>query len=349
MKDKRKVLRPLGSGFAMAVPLFIGILVQDPLISSVGAMGAFSYLAFQHRSLFYNLRAILIHGAALLLAFILGAGTALIPWSAPFIIGALSFSAFLLSKVMRIPKPDYFFVLMLYATGFNFHAAHLGEILHHSSYLLYGIAGSLLAGLVISLAEQLPLKEEKTAFQQLSLHEKYSLALSQQPEMVIKALHFSLILFIATYIAYLLRDSNGYWILISAAAVLAGEHMEKIKNRTIGRVLGGIVGLLLGFLLMSLHMPLEAIAVVLIILNILTEFFMPVNYTVANFFTNPQVLLLMTIGTSFTPLKLIPLRFSGALIGSVLAMLLIFLMDWAVKQMEQALGNKPEDTTDQTQ
>lgn len=46
MKDKRKVLRPLGSGFAMAVPLFIGILVQDPLISSVGAMGAFSYLAF---------------------------------------------------------------------------------------------------------------------------------------------------------------------------------------------------------------------------------------------------------------------------------------------------------------
>jgi len=125
--------------------------------------------------------------------------------------------------------------------------------------------------------------------------------------------------------------------------------MEKIKNRTIGRVLGGIVGLLLGFLLMSLHMPLEAIAVVLIILNILTEFFMPVNYTVANFFTNPQVLLLMTIGTSFTPLKLIPLRFSGALIGSVLAMLLIFLMDWAVKQMEQALGSKPEDTTDQTQ
>jgi hypothetical protein len=164
MKDKRKVLRPLGSGFAMAVPLFIGILVQDPLISSVGAMGAFSYLAFQHRSLFYNLRAILTHGAALLLAFILGAGTALIPWSAPFIIGALSFSAFLLSKVMRIPKPDYFFVLMLYATGFNFHAAHLGEILHHSSYLLYGIAGSLLAGLVISLAEQLPLKEEKNGF-----------------------------------------------------------------------------------------------------------------------------------------------------------------------------------------
>ncbi|MFU7538698.1 hypothetical protein [Enterococcus casseliflavus] len=37
-----------------------------------------------------------------MLAFILGAGTALIPWSAPFIIGALSFSAFLLSKVMRI-------------------------------------------------------------------------------------------------------------------------------------------------------------------------------------------------------------------------------------------------------
>ena len=150
--------------------------------------------------------------------------------------------------------------------------------------------------------------------------------------MVLKALHFSMVLFIATYIAYLLRESNGYWILISAAAVLAGEHMEKIKNRTIGRVLGGIVGLLLGFLLMSLHLFLPVLAVVLIILNVLTELYMPIN-----FFTNPQVLLLMTIGSSFTPLQLIPLRFSGALIGSLLAMILIFVMDWSLKQMEQSM------------
>ncbi|STP29154.1 brp/Blh family beta-carotene 15,15'-monooxygenase [Enterococcus durans] len=337
MKKKRTLLRPLGSGLAMGVPLLLGILLKDPLISSVGAMGAFSYLAFQHVSFLYNFKAILLHGGALLLAFILGALTALAPWSAPFIIGCLSFSAFLLSKVYRIPKPDYFFVLMLYATGFNFHTVAVADIFHQSSYLLYGFAGSIVSGLLISLAEGLPLHSETTRFQRLSMKDKYYLALYQQPEMVLKALHLSMVLFIATYIAYLLRESNGYWILISAAAVLAGEHMEKIKNRTIGRVLGGIVGLLLGFLLMSLHLSLPALAVVLIILNVLTELYMPINYTVANFFTNPQVLLLMTIGSSFTPLQLIPLRFSGALIGSLLAMILIFVMDWSLKQMEQSM------------
>ncbi|WP_407856957.1 FUSC family protein [Enterococcus hailinensis] len=343
MKDIRKFLRPLGSGLAIGVPLVLGIVLKDPRISSVGAMGAFSYLAFQRISIVYNLKAILIHGVTLLLAFILGALTALVPWSAPFIIGCLSYSAFLFSKIYRLPKPDYFFVLMLYATGFNFHANTVGIILHQSSYLLYGLAGSIFSGLLVSLVERLPLHTETTRFQKLSFQDKYYLALYQQPEMVLKALHFSIILFIATYIAYLLRDSNGYWILISAAAVLAGEHMEKIKNRTIGRVVGGIVGLLLGFLLMSLHLPLPILAVVLIVLNFLTELFMPINYTIANFFTNPQVLLLMTIGSSFTPLQLIPLRFSGALIGSLLAMLLIFVMDWSLKQMEQTMIHFKEE------
>ena len=164
MKKKRTLLRPLGSGLAMGVPLLLGILLKDPLISSVGAMGAFSYLAFQHISFLYNFKAILLHGGALLLAFILGALTALAPWSAPFIIGCLSFSAFLLSKVYRIPKPDYFFVLMLYATGFNFHAVAVADIFHQSSYLLYGLAGSIVSGLLISLAEGLPLHSETTDF-----------------------------------------------------------------------------------------------------------------------------------------------------------------------------------------
>jgi len=337
MKDKRTILRPLGSGFAMGVPLILGIVMKDSSISSVGAMGAFSYLAFQHISIMYNVKAILLHGVALIGAFILGALTALVPWSAPFVIGCLSYSAFLLSKIYRIPKPDYFFILMLYATGFNFHAVVVTDIFHHSLYLLYGLAGSIISGLLISLIEHLPLHSQSTEFQKLTFKEKYDLALYRQPEMVLKALHFSIILFVATYVAFLLRESNGYWILISAAAVLAGEHMDKIKSRTIGRVLGGIVGLLLGFLLMSLHLSLPLLALVLILLNILTEWYMPLNYTVANFFTNPQVLLLMTIGSSFTPLQLIPLRFSGALIGSLLAMVLIFVMDWSLKQMEQSM------------
>ncbi|MHC5216546.1 FUSC family protein [Enterococcus sp. LJL128] len=342
MKDKNNILRPLGSGLAMAVPLVIGILTKDLRISSVGTMGAFSYLAFQHRSFAYNMKAISIHGLALLAAFILGAGTAMFPWSAPFIISTLSFAAFITSKVFRIPKPDYFFVIMLYATGFNFQADSFGEIFHHSTYLLYGIGGSLLSGCLISLLEKLPYRIPKDHFQRLSMMDKYYLTMYEHPNTLLKALHYSMILFIAAYIAYLLRESNGYWILISAAAVLAGEHMNKIKDRTVGRVVGGVVGIMLGFFLVSLGLPLVFKALILVALNILTEFFMPVNYMVANFFTNPQVLLLMTIGTNFTPLGLIPMRLSGAIIGSLLALLLIFVMEYCLQQLQSDKASADE-------
>lgn len=334
MKDRNKILRPLGSGVAMAVPLLIGILLKDLQICSVGTMGAFSYLAFQHRSLTYNMKAISIHGVALLAAFILGAGTAMFPWSAPFIISTLSFVAFIASKVFRIPKPDYFFVIMLYATGFNFQASSFVEILYHSSYLLYGLGGSLLSGCLISLLEKLPYRLEKDRYQRLSVVDKYYLTIYEHPKTLLKALHFSMILFIATYVAYLLRESNGYWILISAAAVLAGEHMDRIRDRTIGRVLGGVVGILIGFLLVSMGIPLILKAMILVVLNILTEFYMPINYMIANFFTNPQVLLLMTIGHNFTSLSLIPMRLSGALIGSLLALVLIFVMEFCLQQFQ---------------
>lgn len=337
MDKKQRVLRPFGSALAMGVPLVIGILVKDRQLCAMGAMGAFSYLAFQHRSFAYNAKAIVLHGIALAAAFILGAGTAMAPWSAPFVSSILCFSAFMLSKIFQIPKPNYFFVIMLYASGFNFQAASFWGILHQSTYLLYGLLGALAAGLFISLVEGLPFRLPKDRFQKLSVTDKYYLALYKQPEIILKALHFSMVLFIATYIAYLLRASNGYWVLISAAAVLAGEHMEMIKKRTVGRVAGSIVGLMLGFFLMWLSLPLPFAAVVLMVLNFLTELCMPINYTVANFFTNPQVLLLMTISTQFTPLQLIPLRFSGALIGSLLALWLIFLLEFALRQIQQSM------------
>lgn len=333
MKLNRTFLRPLGSGIAMSVPLVTGILVKDPQICSMGTMGAFAYLAFQHLSIGYNLKAILLHGGAIWGAFLFGALSALTPWVAPFVIALFACIAFVVAKVFRIPKPNYFFVIMLYATGYNFQADSISGIFTHSTYLLYGIGGSLVAGLLISYLEQLPLRVPKDRFQKLMVKDKYYLTLYQQPEVLIKALHFAMVLFVAAYIAYLLRASNGYWVLISAAAVLAGEDMDNIKKRTVGRVIGGIIGIGIGFLLMRLELPLESKAAILVVLNILTEYCMPINYLVANFFTNPQVLLLMTIGNSFTPLHLIPMRFSGALIGSLLAMVLIFVMEYALAQV----------------
>ncbi|WP_373279875.1 FUSC family protein [Lactococcus fujiensis] len=73
---------------------------------------------------------------------------------------------------------------------------------------------------------------------------------------------------------------------MSSAAVLSGEELKIIKTRYHGRIVGSIVGLLIGAGLTLLNLSIVEIVLVLMLLNILVEYFMPRNYALANFFTN---------------------------------------------------------------
>ncbi|WP_243115774.1 FUSC family protein [Periweissella cryptocerci] len=121
---------------------------------------------------------------------------------------------------------------------------------------------------------------------------------------------------------------------MSCGAVLAGEEVDRIKKRYIYRIIGSVVGLLIGLILLELHLPMVALIVILMFLNICVEYFMPRNYAIANFFTNPQVLLLATLTTHFT-FGLILSRFWGIIIGSILAFFLYALANHAMNVLNQ--------------
>ncbi|MBP1043530.1 FUSC family protein [Vagococcus sp. BWB3-3] len=331
--SKDSFLRPLGAGIAMAIPLLLAILLGDSQIASLGVMGAFAYLAFQYKSICYNVKAICLHGIVLFASLSLGLSSGLMPWTIPLVISVISFSGYLLTKIYRIPKPDIFFVIMLYATGTNFPPTP--EIFQTSGYLLFGVVGSLLSGVLISFIEKLPFTQEPSDYGRLSFRDKYYLTIYQEPTVLIKAMHFAMILFISAYLSYLLQAQSGYWILISSAAVLAGEQLDKIRERFIQRVLGSVIGLLLGSLLIGFQLPLIVNFGLLIILNILVEYFMPRNYGIANFFTNPQVLLLSSIAAGSPALGMVPYRFSGVLIGSALALILMSIVDYGMSLVKE--------------
>lgn len=327
--DKESLLKPIGAGLSMLFPLLLAGVFNDLKIGTLGVMGSFSYLAFQNKSLEYNLKAILFHGIALFFSFTLGIYANLMTWAIPFIISVLSFIAFLISKMFVIPKPDYFFVIMLFAMGTNMKVTD--SVLSTSSYLLFGIMGSLLSGLIISLIKKLPIKRLETNEPKLSLKDRYYVTIYKLPNTILSATHFSMILFCSAYVSTLFSEQNGYWILISSAAILAGERIELIKKRSLQRVLGSIIGLLVGLILLSLNLPTEALFVLLIILNILVEYFIPKNYTIANFFTNPQVLILSFLASGQSSFMLAPYRFFSTIIGSGIALILMILVTYEIE------------------
>ena len=332
-RSQDSFLRPLGSGMSMGVPVLLAFLLKDMQVATLGVMGSFAYLSFQKKSLLYNMKAISIHGILLVLSFTLGVYSVMVPSTIPFVISMISFAGFIITKIYRIPKPDYFFIIMLFATGVALPSGD--HVFATSAYLFFGVGGALFSGLVISVLEKLPLRQPKAAYANLSLPDKYYVTIYHHPDVILKALHFSMILFCAAYISYLLRDYNGHWILISTSSVLAGEYPEKIKERSYQRVLGSVIGLTLGFILISLDLPTTAKLCLLIPLNIGVEYFMSRNYAVANIFTNPQVLLLVSLMHVDGGYTIIYHRLFNLIIGVCITISFILLTEYSIKTLNR--------------
>ncbi|BAM60419.1 truncated hypothetical protein [Streptococcus dysgalactiae subsp. equisimilis RE378] len=223
-------------------------------------------------------------------------------------------------------------MLMVFATGYNFQKP-LHEILtYHVWGLLLGVVVSVIVGVKISRLLNLPFSLWPYVPKRLTLKQRYQFMLTKDPTVLVKASHFSSILFVTSYIAYLLIDKGGYWVLISSAAVLSGEHLEHIKKRTIGRVLGTIVGIVIGLGIIQLHVSVTYLILLLVLFNFLTEYYMPRQYTIANFFTNPQVIILMALSNSFRH-SVLTIRFLGVFIGSLLTLFIILILEYALQSM----------------
>ena len=69
--NKDSFLKPLGAGLSMLFPLLLAVLLNNLNIGTLGVMGSFSYLAFQNKTLSYNMKAIFIHGVAIIFSFTL--------------------------------------------------------------------------------------------------------------------------------------------------------------------------------------------------------------------------------------------------------------------------------------
>lgn len=321
-------LRPLGAGMSMFITLLFAIVLDDTKIATIGIMGAFSYLYFQYTSVYQNLLYILCHGISLYLSFSLGIYAGLRLEIIPFLISIISFFCYLATKLFNVPKPDYFFILMLFATGTNLKPVH--SILQTSHYLLYGILGAVVSGITISFLLKLPIKKQIATTDKLSLQDKYYIMIYRDPDIILKAIHFSSIIFCSAYLSTLFNEQNGYWILITSVAILGGEKIDNIKIRSHQRLIGSIVGLALGVLLINLHLPEVVIYLMIVILNICVVFFVPRNYAIANFFTNPQILLLSTLNTTTVNLSIIPYRLFSTIIGISIVIVLMLLFEYGL-------------------
>lgn len=329
------VTRVFGAGLSTAIPLFLGYVTGEMRIGTLGALGAFAFLSFTPLPSTQLAKRILKMGLGIMGGFYLGLLSTLVPWLIPVVIGFVSLCGYLITRILRIPNPGAFFVIMVTAMGTGM-KLEFAEMLPAVLYVGVGVATSVLmavlAGKINSFSQLWTVPKEQTPYRK-----RLQEAVEYDSELLLSSLHHAAILFFAAYVGQSLGFANPYWITISTAAVLQGRQLKLIFHRNLQRIIGGMVGLLLGLFLFSLNLgTLESICTI-VILNVLVEYAMVRNYGLANFFTNPLSLLLSSLSSSLFVNELFGARFVGLIIGSLIGLAGASLITLGIKMYEREL------------
>lgn len=324
MKTSEKMVRflkPLGAGITMGIMCLLTILTDNFLISQIGIFGVFAFLMLQRKSIQSNIKAMLVNGIVLMLGFMIGLLESSLIVLIPYTIAVFHFFCFSADKLYKIPKPKFFFAIMLFATGTNMNLS-VTEVFTKGPYFLIGWGVAMLVGIIISLLMRLPWRAPDEVKDKKGLRQRYNEALDEDNSMLVKAAMYSFVLFVAAYTALLFHGYNGHWILISCGAVMLGEDPDTIIKRGYHKILGSVFGIIIGIFLMMLNLDVGTRMIILIISNILIEYFMSRNYAIANIFTTPQILVLLSLSEGRISMNNISQRFIGVLIGTFIALVL---------------------------
>jgi len=109
--------RVIGSGLSTAVPLIIGLMAGNMRIGTFGALGALAFLSFQPFAPTKLAIRILKAGLAIMAGFLAGALSTFVPWMIPITISLVSLIGFLVVRMLHIPSPGAFFVIMVTSMG----------------------------------------------------------------------------------------------------------------------------------------------------------------------------------------------------------------------------------------
>lgn len=323
------LLRVFGAGITTGVMLFIGYFSGNMQVGTFWALGAFAFLYYLPIPTKFLIQRVARVGICIILGFFLGAVSTFVPWMIPVTISLISLFGFIIFRIIDAPKPGAFFVIMVssMATGTSL---DLAGILNATSYVAYGVIAAIISAVTVGMLHRRLIGEIKP-YNPIPFREKFNYTLKNEPKLFISSIHHAGIIFFATYIGMSLGLGNPYWVTISCAAVLQGKELIVIFQRNVQRIIGGTVGLLLGIILFSLNLSVLSTIIIITVLNLFVEYCMVRNYGLANFFTNPLSLLLASLSSGAFVNDLVSYRFSGLVLGSLIAFIGAAIIAVAIK------------------
>ncbi len=302
--------RVIAAGVCALIVNLTGLILQNPAINGISTLGLFTFLNYQSFEGHRILKRLIFVGTTLIMAYGLGLLIGRMPLASPVIIGLVAFFARLVYRIYHIDKPGDIFVILVLAAGAT-KTIPLQMIPVELAYISFGVIVSLIVAVVMVHIQKAP----KQSFT-VTLHFKKSIRL--EPRMVVDSFFYAAVLFFAAYVNIALGLSRYSWIIVSCSAILQGNTLKIILDRSFQRIAGTIMGLLTAALLIQIPFSQVLTVVMIVVLYVIVEYFIPRNYSLGIFFVTNMVLLQLSIQNPSIGIEYIGDRFIGITVGTII-------------------------------
>ncbi|SHJ62365.1 FUSC family protein [Parasporobacterium paucivorans] len=162
---------------------------------------------------------------------------------------------------------------------------------------------------------------------------KYKTSIHNNQLRIKRAAMHSIVLFIISWSEYLVHDYKGFWIMISAGAVMIGEDYGKIQTRGLRRIVGAFLGFAIGGVLLILGAGKIALISCYIIALIISCFAMPKKYILGSACIGLEAVSGNALAEGTLSSALIVERLIWTIVGAALAIGFCVICDKIIKNI----------------
>ncbi len=301
---------PVVAGLCVGTPLLTGLVYDNLDAGKLASIGALVILYIQSNRLVNRMMILMVCGFGFIFSFTLGLVFSFNHWLAPLVLALYTCGVHYALNRLRLRRPPgNFFFIMIAAIAISL-PHNRQTVAEGIGYFSIGVISACTIGLLYSI---LVLRKDP--------HTPDTIAIEQDTYVnLTESMIFGAMVGIALLAAILLGLENPYWVPTSCMAVMQGVNTKHVWTRAVQRILGTFIGLGLTWLILQTGVSTWGICASVLLLQVLIEFLVVRNYTVAAVFITTLTIFLAepTANLAMDPDHLIAARFFDILTGSLI-------------------------------
>lgn len=303
---------PFGAAISSGVPLLFGAYFDKMQYSMVVGLGALVFLYTTHTPIYHRMLVLMASSFGMIISFILGSVSHFNIALVGLVLGMIATLGAAICRYYQLNSPGNFFFIMVATLG-AYMPFEIQKLPFYAGLVAIGCMFACVIAFIYSLTTL-----KKVQIKPVNAHEYKGFS-----EVITDPFIIGVFVGISVYCADILGLQNPYWVPISCLAIMQGMTLLGTWSRHIHRVVGTFIGLGLTWIFFKFNLNHYELALIMLSLNFLIEYFILRNYAIAAIFITPlTIFLAQTSGVlSTSEYNLIIARLVDIMLGSFIGVI----------------------------